>query len=137
MDKRLFFLMNMAQHKLYKHVDQRCEKTLGITVTQVAAMFLLAKNEGCLLKELSQSLSLNNSAVTGLANRMEKNGLIRKQPCENDGRASRIFLTALGKSKLTTAFPLLQEMNDAITEEFTNEEIDTVVRFLNHLITRF
>ena len=48
MDKRLFFLMNMAQHRVYKFADTESVKRLGIPVTQVAAMLYEAKHEGCL-----------------------------------------------------------------------------------------
>ena len=137
MDNRLFFLMNMAQHRMFKYTDNQCEAQLGISVTQVAAMLFVAKQEGCLQKELSGALGLNNSAVTGLAGRMEKKGLITRQSCEQDGRASRLYLTETVRKQLPAVFPLLKELNTILTEDFSEAEINTVIRFLNHVSNRF
>ena len=137
MDKRLFFLLNMGQHKLYQHVDKRCEKEAGAPVAQVAALLFLVKRDGCLLKELGKALNLNNSAMTGLSNRLEANGLANKKPCSVDGRASRLYITAKGRDVLSASFPLMNEMNERIQAQFSPEELDVVARFLNHLIERF
>ena len=137
MEKRLFFLINMAQHRMFKFADSHCEDSLGISVTQAAAIMFVAKNEGGLQKTLSKALGLNNSAITGLVGRMVKNGLIIRKPCAEDGRASRLFLSDTGKQKLPDIFPLVQAINKQLTEDFTEEEIETVVRFLNKVMKDF
>jgi len=130
-DERVFFLLNMARHKLFQFADSQCEQRIGITVTQAAALMFIAKNEGCLQKQLSSALSLNNSAVTGLAVRMERNDLIVRKPCIEDGRASRVHLTETGRDKLPEIFPLIKELNQQLTSDFSDSEIKTIVRFLN------
>lgn len=137
MDKRLFYLLNSARHRVYKHADQKAEEALGISVTQLGALMLIAANEGCLLKDLAQSLNLNNSALTGLAARMEHNGLIERRACEQDGRASRLYLTLLGRSKIDSARPLISQLNAAMTEGFSEQEVDVILRFLNRLLSEF
>lgn len=137
MDKRLFYLLNIARHRVYKHADQRSEEELGISVTQIGALLLVAGDEGCLLKDLARSLNLNNSALTGLAGRMEQKGLLQRRPCEQDGRASRLYLTELGRSKIDSAKPLITELNERMTEGFTDDEVDVILRFLNRLVNDF
>ena len=137
MEQRLFYLLNKARHRVYKYADQNTENHLGISITQLGALMLIKENEGCLLKDMASTLNLNNSALTGLANRMETNGLILRQPCPNDGRASRMYLTDLGKEKLRNTKPLIKQLNQLMTAGFSDEEIQTVVKFLNHLLTAF
>lgn len=137
MEKRLFFLLNMAQHRAFKFADTYCEEQLGISVTQAAALMYIAKNEGCQQKALSQALGLKNAAVTGLASRMKKNGLILRKPCEQDGRASLLYLSETGKEKLPQIFPLVQQINESLLEAFSDDELDVVIRFLNHVINTF
>lgn len=137
MDKRLFYLLNRARHNVYKRADQRSEEKLGISVTQVGALLLVAENEGCLLKELAQKLNLNNSALTGLAGRMEANGLLERRSCATDGRAVRLYATVLGRSQIEAAKPLITELNRAMTAGFNEAEVAIIERFLNHLITDF
>ncbi len=137
MDKRIFYLLNIARHRVYKHADQRSEEVLGISVTQVGALLLVAGDEGCQLKDLARTLNLNNSALTGLAGRMEQKGLIERRPCEQDGRASRLYLTELGRRKIDSAKPLINELNERMTEGFTDDEVDVILRFLNRLVNDF
>lgn len=137
MDKRLFFLVNMAQHRMFKFADHHCEEQLGISVTQAAALMYIAKNEGCPQKALSKALGLNNPAVTGLVGRMSKNDLIIRKACEEDGRATRLFLSERGQTKLPEIFPLVHQINEKLTADFSEEDMEIVVRFLNKVMNDF
>ena len=137
MDKRLFYLLNQARHRVYKYADQYSENELGISITQLGALMLIYEQQGCLLKDMASALNLNNSALTGLANRMEANGLICREPCPDDGRASRLFLTPLGQEKVKAVKPLIKTLTREMTAGFTDEEMAVVFRFLNHLLHAF
>lgn len=137
MERRLFFLINMAQRKMFRYVDSACEAELGFSVTQVAALLFVARHEGSLQKDLGAALALNKPAVTGLCGRMEQNGLIERRPCEQDGRASRLYLTPQGKAVLPRVMPLLTRMNASLAADFSDEELDVVVRFLNKVMDNF
>ena len=78
MDQRLFYLLNIARHKVYKYADQQSEDALGVSVTQLGALMLIDQDDGCLLKDVAKRLHLNNSALTGLATRMVQNGLVEQ-----------------------------------------------------------
>lgn len=137
MDRRLFFLMNAAQHRMLKFADRRCEAELGISVTQAAAIMFIAKNEGCLQKDLAVAFGLNKPAITGLVSRMKKNSLIHRKPCEQDGRAAKLYLSDLGREKLPTIKQLTRTFNTLLTQDFTEDEINTVIRFLNTIMDEF
>lgn len=135
-DRRFFYLLSRAQHTLTKFTDQKLLEELNITSVQLGALFFLRRNDGCLLKELSEGLGLNNSAITGLAGRMERQGLIERTPCERDGRASRVRMTELGRRKVEAGLPLLQQMNAVLEEGFSEAELDAASRFLQAIIER-
>ncbi|WP_165857233.1 MarR family winged helix-turn-helix transcriptional regulator [Marinobacter sp. JSM 1782161] len=137
MDQRLFYLLNMARQRVYNVADQRTESALGISVTQLGALFLIGENEGCLLKEVARGLHLNNSALTGLTGRMAQNGLIERRPCEQDKRATRLYLTELGRSRIDAARPLVRQFNDALSDGFSDAEMQVILRFLNRLVNEF
>jgi DNA-binding MarR family transcriptional regulator len=134
LDNRLFFLINRAQHRVFKFANSKSEQLLGVSVTQVAALLHVAKNEGCSQKDLSGALGLNSPAVTGLVSRMEKNGLVERKSCAEDGRALRIYLTRTGQGKLATIFPLIEELNASLVAGFSDDEIEVVIRFLNKVL---
>ncbi|MDY6905994.1 MAG: MarR family winged helix-turn-helix transcriptional regulator [Thermodesulfobacteriota bacterium] len=133
-DRRIFFLMYRAQRKLQKMANKVFAESLGVSAAQTAALFFLMNNDGCLLKELSAGLDLNNSAITGLVNRMEKAGLIKKKKCPEDGRAFRLLMTQKAKNLIPRAFSLLQEANRLLVNDLSETEINTIVRFLNGII---
>ena len=137
MDKRLFFLLNMAQRKLFNYVDIVCEDALDASVTQLAALLYIAKNPGCLQKEVATALSLNKSAVTGLIVRMERNDLVERTACEEDARAIKLYSTPEGIQKTDDLMPFIDELNELFSEEFNDKEIETVLKFLNFILKRF
>ncbi len=130
-DKRLFFQLNRAQHLLYTYVEQESRKLLGITPVQLGAIFFLLKNDGCLQRELAQGLHLNKPAVTGLVGRMEKAGLITREDDARDARATRIVLTDNAREIAGKAFPLVERLNDFMSQGFSEEEMRVVRRFVN------
>jgi MarR family transcriptional regulator, organic hydroperoxide resistance regulator len=132
MKPRLFHLVAQARQNLFRSADRVFSTELEVSGTQVVALFAIQSQEGCQLKDLTAQLQLKNSAVTGLVGRMEDNGLIQRQPCEQDGRSTRLYLTDKGREVLAEAQPLLARVNAQLTKDFTNDELAVVARFLQH-----
>jgi len=137
MDNRLFFLLNMAQKKLFRFMDQTCERELDASVTQLAALMVIANQEGCQQKDVAQTLQLNKSAVTGLVARMEKNGLLTRTTPPDDARAVALGVTEEGRRKLAQLKPLIATMNQTFTDEFSADEMQTILRFLNFIMQKY
>jgi DNA-binding MarR family transcriptional regulator len=127
--------LNQAQHLLSKRVDAELAGALGIKTAQLGAVFFLLEHDGCMLKEISAGLGLNNSAITTLVVRMEKGGLLTRESCSVDGRSYRIHLTNKAKSIGQKAIPVAKELNSMLAQGFSDEEIDTVIRFLDSIIS--
>jgi DNA-binding MarR family transcriptional regulator len=134
-DQRLYYKLNQAQHLLTKMVDAELAGALGIKTVQLGAIFFLIEHDGCMLKEISAGLELNNSAITTLVARMEKGGLLTRETCSVDGRSYRIYLTDKAKSVGQKAIPVAKELNSMLAEGFSDEEINTVIRFLDSVIS--
>lgn len=132
-EDRLFFLMHLGHHAMFKLADKRCMTRLNISCVQLSALLFLQKNDGCLLKELSAGLALNNSAITGLVNRMLGTQLVEKKACPDDARAYRIYLTPKAQNILPTGYELLREFNQKIAATYSDEEMEVVTRFLSSL----
>ena len=134
-DRRLYYKLNQAQHLLSKRVDAELAGALGIKTAQLGAVFFLLEHDGCMLKEISTGLGLNNSAITTLVVRMEKAGLLTRESCSVDGRSYRIHLTNKAKSIGQKAIPVAKELNSMLAQGFSDEEIDIVIRFLDSIIS--
>ena len=62
---------------------------------------LMARSYG--MSELGATLGLAKSSLTGLVDRSERNGLVRREPDQQDSRAVRVALTPQG-NKLAEEF---------------------------------
>lgn len=127
-------MVQRSQHSLNKLGDRVFQQVLGVSAAHLAALFFLYRNNGCLLKDLSAGLDLNNSAVTGLVRRMEAAGLVVKEACTDDGRAFRVKITELGLKAVESADPVLLKVYDLLTADFSEDEMETVARFLATIV---
>lgn len=134
---RLIYQLNIARHTMMKSLDAGCRDQLGISVVQLSALLVLQEQQGCLMKELAEALMLDKSAVTGLTKRMETAGLLRKYSDEADSRITRLAMTEQGKQSLFQGLALLKQVNQDITDGFSEQEIATVSRFLGHVTQLF
>jgi len=137
MDRRIFFLVHRAQRALSTHASAGLAEALGISVAQLTTLMYVSRHEGCSLTELADLLDLNKSAITGLVQRMERAGTLRREPNPSDARGSLLYLTPKGNELRERAKPLLRRLNAELTQGFTADEIDTVLRFLNTTVERF
>jgi DNA-binding MarR family transcriptional regulator len=134
---RLIYKLSLAQHRLLKSADLAFKEAGGISTTQLGVLFFLQKSPGALLKDVSDALGVNASAITALIGRMEDAGLVRRQPSSDDQRAIHLYATGSGLAKAAAARPALARLNARLTSDFSEREIATVARFLDALIERF
>jgi DNA-binding MarR family transcriptional regulator len=88
----------------------------NVTVPQKAVMQVVVQTPGVTLKELSQSISLAHSTVSGIVDRLEKRGFIERRPDPGDGRLSRIHPSAPVAEFLRERMPVLRSgpLNSAL-----------------------
>ena len=134
---RLFHLMSLAQHRLLKSSDAAFGEALGISMTQLGALFILKQDPGLSPKHVSETLGINKSATTMLVDRMEQAGLVRREPSDDDHRAVRLFATPAGLAKAAAARPILARLTRKLTHPFDENEIAVVVRFLETILDQF
>jgi DNA-binding MarR family transcriptional regulator len=135
--QELYRLLNRAQHEARKYLDALFYAQLGVTSIQLAALLYIADHPNCLLGDLSDGLSLNNPAITGLIGRIEKKSLIHKQRSPQDGRATLVSLTAAGEQLVANSADLVAQTSARVAAGFSEAELAIVMRYFETLITRF
>ncbi|TKC88703.1 winged helix-turn-helix transcriptional regulator [Trinickia terrae] len=136
-DRRYVFLLNTAQRALQRHLDRQAAEETGISVTHAGALFVLQRQDGALSGEVAAALDIAASAMTGLADRMVKAGLIERCADEADGRLSRLWLTKSGRAAAALAKKQLGPLNEVLTAGFDEHELDVVSRWLAAVRERF
>jgi len=136
-DRRLIFLLNVGQRRLQRWVEQQMAAEKGLTSAQSGVLFYLGRNDGALIGDVAAALDLVPSAMSGLADRMERVGLVERRPDSADGRAWRVHLTEAGLAMRKRAVARTQVLNAKLTEGFSDKEIDAVARWLASLQDKF
>jgi DNA-binding MarR family transcriptional regulator len=135
-DRRLIYLLNVAQRRLQRFVAAQT-KAGGVTSAQSGLLFVLGKRDGVLMGEAGAALDLGPPGISGLAERMVEAGLIDKRADPDDGRASRLWLTAAGRKALARTKAGVAELNARLAEGFSDAEIDIVSRWLAGVQSKF
>jgi DNA-binding MarR family transcriptional regulator len=135
-DRRLIFLLNVAQRRLQRFVAAQ-SKDGAVTPAQSGLLFVLGRRDGVLLGEAGAALDLGMPGMSGLAERMVEAGLIEKRADPDDGRASRLWLTPAGRKALARSRARVAEINARLTEGFSDAEIDIVSRWLASVQNKF
>ena len=136
-DDRLIYLMARAQHRLRAFMKKKfSDQGLNITPVQTGILFLLQK-DALTMTELSQVLSIDNSAVTGLVDRLEKAGLAERQMNANDRRAFLVRITDQGTKEINRAHKIVKHVNEKIKDGFTDKEVETFKKVLDSFFEKF
>jgi len=71
---------------------------LGVSDFEVLD-YLAAKPDGCRSQSLADAVHLSQSALSRLADRLERHGLVERSNCVDDRRGINLVLTAAGRAK--------------------------------------
>ena len=136
MDRRLIFLLNVAQRRVQRFVAAQSPSG-RVTAAQGGLLFVLGRRDGVLIGEAGAALDLGMPGISGLVERAVEAGLIEKRSDPDDGRVWRLWLTAAGRRALVRAKAGAAELNARLSEGFTDAEIDIVARWLVSVQNKF
>jgi DNA-binding MarR family transcriptional regulator len=137
-DDRLIFLVFSAQQKLKMYLNSALMASgVRVTVAQAGILFLLKQKDNRTMTELSQILGVDNSTMTGLTDRLEKAGFLKRHANPGDRRTSHIQITPEGLSEADGARAVIRQVNEEIKTGFSPAEIETFKRVLNGFFDKF
>jgi DNA-binding MarR family transcriptional regulator len=137
-DDRLIFLVFTAQQKLKNYIkNQLVKEDVKITIAQTGILALLKQNDGRTMTELSQILSIDNSTITGIVDRLEKAGFVKRNADPNDRRVSQIYITPEGIDEINKAIGILKRVNEEVKSGFFPEEIEAFKNVLASFSEKF
>ena len=137
-DDRLIYLIFTAQNKLRIHTrDELMAAGVKITLVQAGILFLLKEKTGRSMSELGQLLSLDNSTITGLIDRLEKSGFVLRKANPKDRRMSLIHITPQGSEEVNKAKTIINRVNEEIKVDFSIKEIESFKKILNSFVEKF
>ena len=137
-EDRLIYLISKVCQKLIVSL-QKALSEAGVEVTpiQVMLLFFLQKNDGSSLTQISQGLMLENPTVTGLIDRLEKLGYVKRSDHPNDRRVYLVHITDKGNRVANKALPILKRLNEQIKEGYSKSEIEDFKKVLIGAFNKF
>ncbi len=137
-DDRLLFLMSRAQHAVSEYMKKKfIEEKISISPAQMGILFLLQKGNLRPMSELGKLLEIDNSTITGLVDRLEKSGFVKRSADPNDRRKWLISITETGDGEINQAKKIVKEVNRKVKEGFSESEIDSFRNVLGGFLVKF
>ena len=107
---------------------------IGMTVTDMQVIDILDSIGPSTAGQLADLTGLTTGAITGMLNRLEEAGLVRRERDPNDGRRVIVRLTP-GKDKMREIGPIFDSLGkawDEMASHYDDEQIAFLLGFLKH-----
>ena len=137
-EDRLIFLISQVYQKLIINLQKSfSESGIEATPIQVMLLFFLQQNNGLSLTQISQGLMLENPTVTGLIDRLEKLGYVKRSDHPYDRRVYLVHLTKRGGMIAGKALPIVKKLNEEIKKGYSKEEVENFKKVLFGAFNKF
>ncbi len=137
-EDRFIFLISKIHQKLLTSLQKSfSESGIEVTPIQVMLLFYLQQSNDLSLTQISQGLMLENPTVTGLIDRLEKSGYVKRSDHPNDRRVYLVHLTEKGDKVAKKALPIVRNLNEQIKEGYSRSEIEDFKKVLVGTFNKF
>lgn len=112
-------------------VDQALARRVGMRPLDYAAMDHVLAGDGSIgPRELSVRLGISTGSATELVDRLERAGHLRRERDRDDRRRIGLQATEAAVHRILGELAPVFTALDDLADEFTDDELDTVVRYL-------
>lgn len=125
-----------AHAGIVRDLDDELQAEHGLPLTSYEVLLYLAEAPGNRLRmsELASSLLLSQSGVTRLVDRLEREGLVRRERCEEDGRGFFAVLNREGEARFREVRPThLAGVRRLFLDPLSSDDQRALTRAWEHL----
>lgn len=90
------YRLKSTMKRVEKHIGQALE-SYGVTMAQSFILFSLLEKDGCTLTEIGNRSQIDNSSLTTMVDKLEKEGLVERRLFAQDRRVVNLYLTEKGR----------------------------------------
>ena len=119
------YLLTTAQHSVFLKMTEKLS-VFDLTPVQYAILYCLWENDKKSPKEIAERLKLENSTISGILERMEKKGLIKRMISKEDRRFIQIMLTEKGAVLEKDVLAAVDKVNEEVMSVFSKEECENL-----------
>ena len=107
----------------------------GLTLVQVGLLFQLLERDAQSISELADVLRVRPATVTGLADRLERGGYLRRSGDPSDRRVIRVYLTSTGRRVIEQIRAESHTYLDRAFETLGTQRVEALATLLEELVT--
>jgi DNA-binding MarR family transcriptional regulator len=96
--------------------------SLGLTTPQMRSLAVLSVIDGILIRELAVYAVVQQSTLSRALDTLDSNGMIRRETDEKDSRATRVFITDMGREAYERLWPHMSQASDAMFNGVSDAE---------------
>lgn len=121
MDSSFHYLL-MATQSLFQRSVMAELNGSGLTAGQPKVLDYLGRHDGSVQKAIAAGCQIDPATLTGLLNRMEEKGLIRR--CNEDGnrRSLHVYLTEQGWAKQREVRQTMERQSEVVQAGLSEEQ---------------
>jgi DNA-binding MarR family transcriptional regulator len=97
-----------AAQRLIRRALQKEIARGGLTRPQIAVMRAVVEADGTSLKDLSRAVGLAHSTVSGIVDRLERRGMVRRLPGIKDRRVTQVVASDRVRAWMRSRLPTLK-----------------------------
>jgi len=110
------------------------ERDLPLASYDVLVQLVDAPGRRLRMTELASAVLLSRSGLSRLVDRLQREGLVKREVASEDGRGMYAVLTPAGHSRLREAAPThLRGVAEHMTSKFSDDELDALRALLERL----
>ncbi len=131
-NKEIVHLM-MRMMAAHRYEIFKASAAAGLYFGQPRLLEYVIEKDGCTQNELSDGLGVSPPSVAVSVKRLEKAGLLKREPDKDDTRRNRLSVTEDGLKALERFHSVCLETDARLFSGFADEEKETLVAYLTRL----
>lgn len=118
---------------IYRSENTSCEELKSVHHTFILTV---AKEPGLSQDQIAERVCMDKSGVARALNYLEERGYVRREVSKQDKRVLQVYPTEQLEAVLPHIKTISRNWNEALTAEFTEEEMDIFVDVLSRMEAR-
>lgn len=134
--KKSLALISRIHEKGNRFITEQLKKNgiEGLVPSHGDILAVLYKHKKSTMKDIADKIHRTKPTVTVLADKLEKQGLVKREKSSEDNRITYIVLTEKGESFRVLFEKISKELNTMLYKNLTNEESEILEKLLEKMI---
>ncbi|HOB11714.1 MAG TPA: MarR family transcriptional regulator [Syntrophomonadaceae bacterium] len=110
------YALKSTMKKVERHIIKGLDE-FGVNMAQSFILFCLLEKDGSTLSEIGNRAQIENSSLTTMVDKLERDGLVERRLCSQDRRVIRLHLTDKGRAMGQEILSIGTQLNNRFRNE--------------------